>query len=119
MEIKLDGGEYAAGKYSGLARVTGDEETAQRIAMKLTARRGGFAPLPDYGSRLYALGAVKPGQREAAARQYIAEALSGETGVALTELAMDELDGALTLKLTFAAGDGSVEVETVFDEVNG
>ena len=33
MEIKLDGGEYAAGKYSGLARVTGDEETAQRIAM--------------------------------------------------------------------------------------
>ena len=32
---------------------------------------------------------------------------------------MDELDGALTLKLTFAAGDGSVEVETVFDEVNG
>ena len=119
MELKLENGGYVPARYLDLATVSGAEELAQRIVMKLTARRGGFAPLPDYGSRLYALGAVKAGQREAAARQYIAEALSGETGVALTELAMDELDGALTLKLTFAAGDGSVEVETVFDEVNG
>ena len=39
MEIKLENGNYVPGKYSGLTTVSGDEETAQRIAMKLTARR--------------------------------------------------------------------------------
>lgn len=118
MEIRLSGGKYAAGKYSGLQRVTGDEETAQRIAMKLTARRGGFAPQPDYGSRLYALPLVKPSERPSAARQYIAEALEGETDATLSKLSVTEADGVLALKLTFETGNGAVDVETVF-EVNG
>ena len=115
MELKLVDGAYAAGKYSWLAEVSGDEETAQRIAMKLTARRGGFAPLPEYGSRLYALPQLKPSQRQAAAKQYIAEALEGETDAALTGMSMAAEDGRLSLKLTFRVGGGTADMETAFE----
>lgn len=118
MEIKLENGNYVPGKYSGLTTVSGDEETAQRIAMKLTARRGGFAPLPDYGSRLYTLPAVKPSERQTAARQFIAEALSGETDAALSALSISQGNGTLSLSLTFQVGGGTVDLETAF-EVNG
>lgn len=50
----------------GVETVSGAEETAVRITMKLTARRGGFPLLPDYGSRLYQLAQVKPSERESA-----------------------------------------------------
>ena len=117
MEIKLNGGRYTAGKYSGLERVTGEEETAQRLSMKLTARRGGFAPLPEYGSRLYTLPLIKASERGSAARQFIAEALAGETDAALSDMSISEDKGVMTLARTFQTGQGAVAVETVF-EVN-
>ena len=115
MELKLDGGKYAAGKYSDLLRVTGDEENAQRIAMKLTARRGGFAPMPDYGSRLYTLTGLRAADRQTAARQYIAEALEGETGTELSAISISEAEGELELRLTFAVGGEEINVETVLE----
>ena len=53
MELKLIDGDYAADASGGLATVSGIEELAQRVLMKLTARRGSFPLMPDYGSRLY------------------------------------------------------------------
>lgn len=55
MELKLVDGAYVLGAGGRMSRVTKAEEIAQRVMMKLTARRGGFAPLPEYGSALHTL----------------------------------------------------------------
>lgn len=93
MELKLEQGAYVAGPTGRPETVTGAWETAQRVMMRLTARRGGFAPLPDYGSRLYLLPrTAKPSQWETAARQYIAEALTEETDAAVTQVRLTPLE---------------------------
>lgn len=87
MELKLVNGTYVPGAGGRLRRVTGAEETAQRVMMKLTARRGGFAPLPDYGSALHTLfRTAKPSAYQTAAMRYIAEALADEPEVTVTDV---------------------------------
>ena len=82
----MKNGCYVAGRYGGVSTVSGQEEKIQRIMMRLAAHRGGFLPMPDYGSRIYTLGGVKPSGRDAAARQFVHEALSEEDGVTVTEV---------------------------------
>ena len=72
----------------GLQRVDGTEELLQRVLFLLTARRGGFAPLPMLGSRLHLLGREKPGNRQAAAKKFAAEALDGEKDVTVSDAAL-------------------------------
>jgi phage baseplate assembly protein W len=113
MELKLENGGYVPARYLDLAAVSGAEELAQRIVMKLTARRGGFAPLPDYGSRLYLLMQTRPSERMGAARQYVAEALADESGIELESISLSEPEaGTLLAALSFSAGGGSLSVTT-------
>jgi len=58
----------------------------QRALMRISARRGSFLLLPDYGSRLYTLSRLKPGERSAAARQYVIEALEAEPQISVGEV---------------------------------
>ena len=96
MELKLEQGAYVQAG-NGFVTVSGPEELAQRVMMRLTARRGGFAPLPQYGSRLYLLSrTAKPGQYETAAMQYIAEALEEVTVTSRPE-------GTLQIDAVFSA----------------
>ena len=88
MELKIKDRDYAPDGMGGLQRVSGKEELLQRVLFRLTARRGGFAPLPTLGSRLYLLGREKPGNRQAAAKKYVAEALEGEAGVAVEDVSL-------------------------------
>lgn len=108
MELKLEQGAYVPAG-NRLATVSGAEELAQRVLMRLTARRGGFAPLPSYGSRLYLLSrTAKPGQYETAAMQYIAEALEEEPGVTVQEVTVTPgRDGTLRIDAVFSAEGGS------------
>ena len=69
--------------------------------MKLTARRGQFPFLEDFGSRLWMLGQLRPAERQAAAEQYVAEALADETGLKVDSVTMADSGG--TAKLTVAA----------------
>ncbi len=110
MELKLTNGAYSASSAGGLAAVTGAEELAQRVAMKLTARRGGYAPWPNYGSRLYALTGERPDGLASQARQYVAEALSDEEGVAVEDVTARVANGVLTLLVTLSAEDDTLEV---------
>ena len=71
----------------GLQRVRGTEELLQRVLFRLTARRGGFAPLPTLGSELHLLGREKPGNRLTAAKKCVAEALAGEKGITVSDAA--------------------------------
>ncbi|MGI6014586.1 MAG: hypothetical protein ACOX7K_10005 [Oscillospiraceae bacterium] len=86
----------------GFVTVNGYEELAQRIAMKLTARRGGFALLPEFGSRLYLLGNTKVSERVTAARQYVAEALSDEENLVLEQISVSEIT------------EGTIRIDTEF-----
>ena len=78
MELELKNGDYIADGVGGLRRVQGREALLQRVLFRLTARRGAFPFWEDLGSRLWALGRVPATERQAAARQYVTEALSDE-----------------------------------------
>ena len=107
MELKFDTGAYVKNKYGGFATVSGEDETVQRVLMKLTARRGAFAPLPEFGSELYTLPRLKRSQRETAARQMVHDALADEADVTVTEVSYAEKDGdtgVVTVALSIGGG---------------
>ena len=112
MEIKLTDGRYSASPLGGFATVRGARELGQRVAMKLTARRGGFAILPEYGGRLPLLLRVKASERNTTARQLVAEALADEPGLALDSLELGEPDasGALDIALRFLYENEAISV---------
>lgn len=106
MELKLRSGAYVLSAAGLPETVGGAEETLQRALLRLSARRGKFAPAPDYGSRLYTLSALKPSQRSAAARLFVTEALAGEAGVGV--------DG-----VTYTPGEGDTAAVTVALSLGG
>jgi len=112
LDIKLTDGRYSPSPLGGLATVRGAQELAQRVVMKLTARRGGFAVLPDYGSRLPLLLRVKASERNTMARQLVAEALADEAGLTLDSLELGEPDssGAMDIDLRFLYQDAQISV---------
>ena len=98
--------------------MSGSLELAQRVEMKLCARRGGFALMPQFGSRLYMLPGVRASEREAAARQYIAEALADEPLVELEGLTLAYIgDSVLQLELSFTALESEFEISTTVSGV--
>lgn len=103
MEIKLQDGQYISSHIQGgVETVSGLEEMIQRILLKLTARRGSFLPMPQFGSRLHTLCHVRPGQRRAIAEQYVKEALWDETDLEIEDVSLVYPDGEsaeLTIQL--------------------
>lgn len=78
MELELRDGDYVTDGAGGLRRVRGREALLQRVLFRLTAKRGTFPFWEELGSRLWALGRVPAVERQAAARQYVVEALAEE-----------------------------------------
>ena len=106
MELKLENGRYVYAQQGRLQQVDGLDELGQRIVMKLTARRGGFSAMPEYGSQLYRLGRTKASERESVAARYVMEALADEPDAQLRELSLTEQpDGSALLELSFSVGD--------------
>lgn len=100
MELMLSGGRYVPALSGGLVTVSGIDEICQRIIMKLTARRGFFVLLPEYGSRLHTLHTVKPSERASVAKMFAAEALADEQGLSVENAELSELpDNGLQLTL--------------------
>jgi phage gp46-like protein len=97
MELLLQNGDYVPNGDGGFTRVTGGEALLQRVLFGLSARRGGFPMLPNLGSRLYLLLRAKPSERNALARQYVAEALAEETELSVTDVAISEAEGLMTV----------------------
>lgn len=96
-----------------LQTVSGNEALLQRILLKLTARRGKFPFMEDFGSRLWTLGQLPLSARQAAAEQYAAEALSDEPGLTVEDVTLAESDDgalALTVKVAVAGQRLTAEV---------
>lgn len=107
--MKFDGGKYVRGACGGLETVSGRDELLQRALMRLSARRGGFFPLPDFGSELHTLFSMKKPQRAAAARRMVYEALAPETQLQVLSVDYRE-DGDradVSVELTLAGGENA------------
>lgn len=106
MELKLSRGRYVSTDKGTLDHVSGTDETIQRILCRLSARRGGFYPMPDFGSRLHTLCSMKSSARAAAARQFVHEALAAENVEILSVDCMDGQDGQCLVSVELSL-DGS------------
>ena len=113
MELKLQDGRYALSAAGVPESVRGAEETLQRVLMRLTARRGAFWPDPEYGSRLYTLPQLRPSRRAAAAKLFVAEALSDEREARATDVAfLPGRDGgaSASVSVTLEAGEQTAKL---------
>lgn len=115
MELELRDGDYVADGAGGLRHVQGREALLQRALFRLTARRGTFPFWEELGSRLWTLGRLPGPERQAAARQYVAEALAEEP-VTVEEVLLEQgEDGAaaVTVRLRYEGESLPVTVEVV------
>lgn len=116
MELKLENGRYVPDCDGRLSVVTGADELAQRVMMKLAAKRGAFAPRPDYGSRIRTLLTAPPAQRQTLLRGIVYEALADESGLTLTRTSLETEDGVLKIGLEFACTGAGFSVELGLEE---
>ena len=102
MEVKIQNGDYVPDGLGGVVRCQGTDSLLERVLFRLTARRGGFPPLPQLGSRLYLLSREPVAQRLSAARQYVAEALA-EEAVTITDVILTPV------------GQGHIRIEVLLE----
>lgn len=93
-EPEMQNGDYVPDGSGGIQAADGLEALAARVRFRLTARRGQFPFLPELGSRLWQLGRLRSGERQAAAEQYVAEALAGED-VQVETVSLEERGGGV------------------------
>ena len=104
MDLLLKDGDLVPGTDGLPVPVEGREELLQRALIRLCARRGGFAPYPGLGSRLYRAGAAG----EAELRGLGEEALAG-LPLRRTALTVDRQAGGVWLGLTLEDGEEPAE----------
>lgn len=109
MDVQLDRGDIVLGADGSPRYITGEEELLQRVAIRLTARRGGFSPYPLLGSGLYLL----QGSGQDRLRAAVEEALQPVTGVRV--LAVESSPGQYRdeLRVTVQLESGAAAVVTV------
>ncbi len=93
--------------------MSGTEEKLQRVLYKLICRRGGFAPYPKLGSRLYELMRTKPAERDSAARQFILEALENESDITLEYVQTAQNGDTLSVDIGLGLDGESKNIELV------
>ena len=106
MALRLQDGDYRSNGVGALLQVNGSEAVLQRVLFRLTARRGTFPFWETLGSRLWKLGQVPSAGRQAAAKQYVVEALSEEQDLQIE---------AVTLG-TVSQGTAELTVELLWKE---
>ena len=108
--MMLVNGDYVP-QENHLRSVEGDEAVLQRMLMKLTARRGQFPFMEDFGSRLWTLDRLRPAERQAAAEQYVVEALADEAGLKVDSVALAESVGTAKLTVCVSVNGTQLTVE--------
>ena len=114
MELELRNGDYVSDGAGGLRRLEGDQALLQRVLFRLKAHRGSFPFWDGLGSRLWQLGCLPARERQAAAKQYVTEALAEETGLQGESTELTERgdgSGLLTVELTYQEEPLTVSLE--------
>ena len=112
MSLLLRNGDYEPDECGGFLRAAGADELLERVLFRLQARRGGFALLPNLGSRLYALSGEKAARRAALAKQYVEEALAEEADLRVESVLWDERNGLVEANLRLRDETLSLRLET-------
>lgn len=108
--LALVNGDYQPSG-NGLRTITGDAALLQRILLKLTAHRGRFPFGEEFGSRLWTLSQLRPSERQAAAEQYVVEALADEAGLKVDSVALAESGGTAKLTVRVSVNGTQMTVE--------
>ena len=87
---------------NAVRELSGTDEMLERVAFRLRAKKGGFALLPELGSRLYELSRIKRSERRLAAEQFIRQALEDEPDVELKAVEVEEEDGVIRIDVEIA-----------------
>lgn len=102
MSILMDQRDYVADGAGSVASVSGGNAVLSDILFRLSARRGGFVLMPEFGSRMHLLGKEKPSARAVLAQQYAAEALADLDDVTVTGAAVTTGGDRLKVKVELA-----------------
>ena len=112
MKLDPEKRDFAATLQGVPIPVTGAEEQAQRIWLRLAVPRGSFRLDPELGSRLYRMPRGSREEMEGFARSAIEEALSPMAGVRLTRVACsyDPAADRAGVKCRLALGGQALEL---------
>ncbi len=112
MRLRLRDGDYVPDGAGGFVQLEISERLLEQALFRLTARRGGFAPIPELGSRLYLLHRAKADARNTLAKTYAQEALT-PMGLRVTETAVEEQEDTLFVKVTIKVQGNEEELEVM------
>lgn len=115
MALQLRDGDYIPDNMGSLCRVEGLEALLQRALFRLKARRGQFPFLENMGSRLWLLGRVPRKNREAAAKQYVVEALAPEDGLIVQNITLIESGSCADLTAELAYQNETLSLSLSID----
>ena len=110
MELELRDGDYVPDGMGGVYRKEGKEALLQRVLFRLTARRGQFPFWENLGSRLWQLGRLAPSDRQAAAKQFVAEALAEENVTVESVQLMESEDNTAMVHVSLSWMDEPLEI---------
>ena len=108
--LMLVNGDYVP-QGNGLQSAKGDEAVLQRMLMKLTARRGQFPFMENFGSRLWTLDRLR-----AAAEQYVLEALRDEPGLMVEQVTLAENGGKASLTVNAVKDERRLTAEVALGQ---
>lgn len=98
-----------------VTNLTGAEAALQRLALRLTTRRGSLGFAPEYGSRLHLLLREKPSARPALAAAYVQEAVQQERELTITAVELEQTGerGRLIVSATWQGESQTLVLEGV------
>lgn len=103
MRMLIRDGDYVSDGAGGFRMCQEELRLPEQAIFLLTARRGGFSPMPELGSRLYLLPFEKPSARQTAAESYVQEALK-PLGLTVLEVKLTPGE-VLTVEVRLKAGE--------------
>ena len=112
--LMLVNGDYVP-QGNGLRSAKGDEAVLQRMLMKLTARRGQFPFMENFGSRLWTLDRLRPAERQAA-EQYVMEALQDEPELTVEQVTLAENGGKASLTVNAVKDERRLTAEVALGQ---
>ena len=114
MDTLLKNNDHAADEYGRPVTITGTRALVQRLLIRLSVRRGSFAPNPNLGSELHKLPLALAGEkRDRLALHYAQEALLPE-GARVEQATCRPVKGkpdALAVALTITLGGRTFPLE--------
>ena len=107
--LMLVNGDYVP-QGNGLQSAKGDEAVLQRMLMKLTARRGQFPFMENFGSRLWTLDRLRPAER------HVLEALRDEPALMVEQVTLAENGGKASLTVNAVKDERRLTAEVALGQ---